>query len=370
MGVLGDDVKFTGLPFFKERRIIIKQKLVKLTLAIFLTLGGTLLSSIPALATAPDFTVQALLPESQTNQDISYFDLHLEPSQKETLEVEIQNNSDHSMDLTVTANTAVTNMNGVIDYSVSDQKPDSSLSVSFGDIAKLESNEVTVESQESKKVTISVEMPDTALKGIILGGITIAEKPEEGKADAQVTNMFSYSLAVVISQDSTPLDSLTKLTGVTVDQRNRRSVIVASIQNPIAKIMNDVSVDAKVYKGKQTDPMYYTKQSDMRMAPNSTMDFGVTTNDKKLQAGKYRLVAVVTSGEESWTFEEDFEITSEQANKLNETAVNLAADNTAMYLWIAASVIIVLLVIISTLFWDTSKKKKRKNKNKAVKKQV
>lgn len=344
---------------------MIKQKLAKLTMVICLSLCGGFLSWVPAMASSPDFTVQAILPESQINPDVSYFDLKLAPSQKEILEVEIKNNSDHSMELDIAANTAVTNMNGVIDYSVTNQEPDDSLEVPFSKIAKLESNQVTVASNETKKISISIEMPETPIKGILLGGVTISEKPEDGESTSQVTNMFSYSLAVVISQESTKLDSLLKLRGVTVDQRNRRSVVVASIQNPIAKIMNDVVVEAKVYKKNQTDPIYYTKRADMRMAPNSTLNFGVTTNDKKLQAGLYRLELVASSEEDSWTFEEEFEITSEQANKLNETAVNLATDNTTMYLWIAGSVILVLLLVTVFLVLNISKKKKTKTKKKS-----
>lgn len=311
-------------------------------------------------ATAPGFNVQAILPESQVNKDVSYFDLQLEPNQQERLEIEISNNSDEPVEVEVSANSATTNMNGVIDYGMSNQPADESLVIPFSDIATVEESNISLASQETKTIAILVQMPDTAFEGIVLGGITVSEKRNDDEQENQVMNLFSYSLAVVISQSTTDLDSLVNLKGVQVEQRNRRNVIVASIQNPIAKILNDVSVEAKVYKGNQSDPMYHAARSDMRMAPNSTLDFGISTNDQRLQPGKYKLVLVVSSEEESWEFEQEFEITGETARELNQTAVNLATDNTVLYLWIALgiSLMIIAIFIVAKLV----KKKKSEKK--------
>lgn len=309
-------------------------------------LGVWMLPLISARAAAPSFNVQAILPESQTKKDISYFDLVLEPNQVETLEIEVENSSTQPMELTISANTAITNRNGVIDYGVADREPDSSLKISFSEIALIKDDTIKLEAQESKRIPIVVTLPDTPFNGIILGGISVSEKLNEEPKTDQVTNRFSYTLAVVIAQNETELGSELKLRDVQVEQRNRRNVIVASVQNPIAKIMNHVEIKAKVFKGNQTDPLYYSTQSEMRMAPNSTLDFGIATNDQRLKAGKYRLEMNVVSGEEQWDFEKSFEIKDQQARDLNETAVNLASDSTTLFLWIALGSMLALLGIL------------------------
>lgn len=350
-----------GTPFLKGE-CLMKQNRLKVTTIKIVILLIMLGLGVPVNASAPDFTVQAILPESQVNDDVSYFDLNLEPNQKETLELEVKNNSDQPVELELSANSAVTNINGVIDYSKSSKNTDDSMKVPFSTIATLDTTEVSLESNESKIISLIVEMPSDSIKGIILGGITVSEKEKNEENSSQVTNLFSYSIAVMISQESAELDSVIKLKGVSVEQRNKRNVIVASLQNPVAKIMNDVKVEAKIFKGTQNDPLYYTMRSDMRMAPNSTLDFGVTTNDKKLKAGVYRLEGVVTSGEESWSFEESFEITKEKANNLNETAVNLATDNTLIYVWAAFGIVVLIVVVMGMLAMKRLKKREEERK--------
>ncbi|WP_301389944.1 WxL protein peptidoglycan domain-containing protein, partial [Enterococcus entomosocium] len=65
-------------------------------------------------ASAPDFSVQAVLPESQSNENVSYFDLTLAPNQEEILPIQVTNNSNEEIILELSANTATTNSNGDI----------------------------------------------------------------------------------------------------------------------------------------------------------------------------------------------------------------------------------------------------------------
>lgn len=304
-------------------------------------------------ASSPDFSVQAVLPESQTNERVSYFDITLEPKQEEILAVQVTNNSEAEMTLDIGVNTATTNSNGVINYGFSDADPDDTLPINFAEIVELDEKTITLTANETRTVEAKVVMPEKSFDGILLGGITVSEQVPEN--ENQITNRFSYSLAVVINQTDKEVSPTVDLTQVAVNQRNRRSVVIGSLQNQAATILNDVHVEAQVFEKGSDAPLYTETRSDMRMAPNSTLPFGISTGTKPLKAGKYQLKMVVTSGEEEWRFEKEFTITAKEAKEFNEQAVNLETDRTVVYLAIAGGVVVLLLLVIAWLVYSKKK---------------
>lgn len=306
-------------------------------------------------ASAPDFSVQAVLPESQSNENVSYFDLTLAPNQEEILPIQVTNNSNEEITLELSANTATTNSNGVIDYGFSNEEPDNTLPINFSEIADLDDTTITLNGNERRTIDVKISMPDKSFDGILLGGLTISEKSQE--IESQITNRFSYSLAVVINQTNKEVSPIVDLTKVNVEQRNRRSFVIGSIQNQAAMILNDVQVEAQVFEEGKDVPIYEEVRDDMRMAPNSTLPFGISTGNRPLKAGKYRLDMTVTSGEEKWQFEEEFIIEENEARELNKNAVNLETDLTSIYLAIASGVVLSLLLIIVWLVYSKRKMK-------------
>ncbi|OTO09002.1 hypothetical protein A5882_003681 [Enterococcus sp. 4E1_DIV0656] len=307
-----------------------------------------------AEASAPNFNVQAVLPSSQTNPKVSYFDVTLKPEQEENLGVIITNNTQEEMTLDININTATTNSNGVINYGFSEETPDNTLPIDFSEIATVESPTVTLAAEESRLVEVQVVMPSQSFDGVLLGGITISEQTEQGST--QITNRFSYALAVVIHQTDQEVLPKVDLTQVQAEQRNRRNFVVASVQNQTAMILGDVSIEAEVFKQGEDTALFTAVRSDMRMAPSSTLPFGVSTGTKPLEAGIYRMELVMTSGEDKWQFEKEFEITAKEARQLNEQAVNLETDNTRLYLIITGAVVAILVGIIGWLIYTRRKK--------------
>ncbi|GEK37529.1 DUF916 and DUF3324 domain-containing protein [Enterococcus thailandicus] len=331
------------------RRVVVGLICFASVVGLFFT-GGSVVE-----ASSPDFSVQAVLPESQTNEGVSYFDINLEPKQEETLAVQVTNNSEEEMTLDIGVNTATTNSNGVINYGFSEAEPDDTLPVNFAEIVELEDQAITLAANETRTVEAKVKMPEQSFDGILLGGITVSEQVPE--SESQITNRFSYSLAVVINQTDQEISPVVDLTQVNVDQRNRRSFVIGSIQNQAAMILNDVQVEAQVFEKGNETPIYTEARGDMRMAPNSTLPFGISTGTKPLQAGDYRLKMVVASGKEEWQFEKNFTITAKEARELNEKAVNLETNRTGLYLAIASGVVVLLLLVIAWLVYSKRKKK-------------
>ncbi|AMP20977.1 hypothetical protein AZF37_07210 [endosymbiont 'TC1' of Trimyema compressum] len=69
--------------------------------------------------------MEAVLPSNQRNSKVSYFDLNISPNFEQTLELKIHNKTNKTIYLECHVTDAWTTMNGVVDYSMSDCKKDS-----------------------------------------------------------------------------------------------------------------------------------------------------------------------------------------------------------------------------------------------------
>lgn len=304
-------------------------------------------------ATAPEFSVKTILTENQRDVSVSYFDLLLDKGATEELQIEITNSSERELTVGLQATTAVTNINGLIDYTIDVEEPDDSLKIDFKEITSIKENEIIIPSGESRILTALVQLPnEQVFDGILLGGLTISENGlSHGSTETenQITNRFVYSIAVMIAQNEETVHPDLSLKSVEVEQRNRRNIIVGNIQNRASTIVNHFDVEATIFKEGEANPLFHEERVDMRMAPNSTLAYGVGTNNQPLSAGTYEMHMKATNGEEEWEWIESFTITNEKAREMNNSAVELEKDNTRLYLFIAGIVIAVLFIVILVL---------------------
>lgn len=323
---------------------------------IFLSILG-IVESIPlqeVSASAADFSVQAILPDIQKIKNVSYFDFELSTNELKEIEIEITNIAEEERTYSIEVATATTNINGIIDYTEQKREQDNSLLINFADIVKFDPR-ITIQKGETVRVPIQIEMPDKKFEGILLGGITVAALIEEDEQNEQIMNHFSYSIGIVLSQgDVTPPLELSLL-GVSKGQINKRNIISGTIQNTAAKIVDDLSIDARIYREGQEKPLFNRTENRMRMAPNSNFDFGVGTNNRPLKAGKYTMTIMAKAEDQKWEWSEAFEITAKEAREFNSTAIELEKDNTIWYLWVTVGLLLIVIVIVM-LFIKRKKK--------------
>ncbi|EUJ29116.1 DUF916 domain-containing protein [Listeria cornellensis] len=167
-----------------------------------------MISLIPVRTEASElgFSVQAILPDNQIDPLHTYFDLMMKPNQKQAIQVAITNDKEEDIQVQVYVNTAMTNKNGIIQYSETAPKLDSSLKTPFKSIAKTE-NIVTVPSKSTKNISVDIQMPQEKYDGIILGGLYFMEKKADkatgSKDNIQITNRYSYTIGVVLRESDT-----------------------------------------------------------------------------------------------------------------------------------------------------------------------
>lgn len=290
------------------------------------------------------FSVKAILPENQKPGSLSYFDFELLPNEEKLIEIEIENSTSEEKKYLIEINSASTNINGVIDYSRTEK--DFTLPISMEDIALVDS-EVVIAGGDSKKVPIKLKMPVKSFEGILLGGLRIREAGDKNNQKEQIGNSFSYTIALVIAQgDVTPPIELDMI-GVSTSQVNKRNIINGNLQNISSTIVNNLTIKAQVYRAGETGkPIFKRTGESLRMAPNSNFNFGIETNNQPLKSGKYRMEVQAFVDEKKWEWSEEFEITSEQAKKLNETAVELESKNLFTHIIILSSILVLALFII------------------------
>lgn len=306
-----------------------------------------------------NFSVEANIPNNQIDKSQTYFDLQMKPGQEQDISITIKNSSDKASTFSVEPHVAVTNQNGVIDYS-KDVKKDSSLNVGLVDVISGE-QKYTLAPKKTKKAVFHIKMPKESYNGIILGGFHIRkeqkDEDESEKQAVQIKNQYAYVIGIKLRETDEDVQPELVLNDVKPGLQNYRTVVTANIQNTQPVIINGLKVKAKISKKSGGEILHETEKQDMSMAPNSNFDFPISWDSQELKAGTYHLSLVADDDKENqWSLEKDFKIKGKESKALNKEAVELEKDYT---LWIIFAVIFVILLLIA--IWLIVKKRKEEN---------
>lgn len=302
-----------------------------------------------------NFGVSAVIPENQIDKNQTYFDLRMEPNQEQTLEVNLRNDTKEDVVIHVDVNTAMTNNNGVIDYSQTDFERDDSLEIDIEDLVEYD-QEVTIEAESTKTFEIHLNMPDEEFDGILLGGIYFQEKENEDSStdEGQISNKFAYVIGLKLSMNDTEVHPELTLNAVQPTQVNYRNVVTANIQNTKPVIVSSLNVNASIFKENGQDPLYTAEKDDLRMAPNSNFDYAIPLDNQEFKPGKYRVEIQAKTDADEWEWTEYFTIEKDEAKEYNEQAVDLKKDYTT---WYIVGGIIALIILLAIFYWLGTRKR-------------
>lgn len=362
-----------------------KRMLNYLIVTIGLGLFGSLVSEEKVLAANPSTNVSVTTnqPKNQIDKNQSFFDVLLAPGATQELEVVLRNNTEKDLVMLASVNTAVTNDNGVVDYSWSvpfaqelakenNQDPanltidvekiayDSTLKVPLSTIATI-APEIKVPANSETIAKVTVDMPKEAIKGVIAGGVYLSQKEDETENEetnqgVQIKNKFVYVVGVQLRQKADISELLPELildpAKISPTQVNYRNYLGVNLQNSEPIYIRDLKVDAQITKKGQKGILFETAETGLKMAPNSNFNFGINWNNQEFKGGKYRLQLKARSEDydKEWSWDEEFTIASETAKKLNQRAVELEKDsNLLLYLIILALILLIILLVIAYL---------------------
>ncbi|CAD5901671.1 conserved exported hypothetical protein [Carnobacterium maltaromaticum] len=309
------------------------------------------------------YSVKANIPENQINKTLTYFDLKMEPNQRQEITLTVSNSSDEKATILISPNVAMTNQNGVIDYSKAEEKVDSTLKNPVTSIIS-KAQEVTLEPKETKEVLFTIQMPEKEFDGLILGGFYISKKEDnentkDKEKDVQIKNKYSYVIGLQLRENTNEVKPVMELNDIKPALLNYRTAVTANLQNTEATIMKEVSVDAKVMKKGTTKVLHETKKEGLSMAPNSNFDFPINWDNQSLDPGTYRLQLIAQSGEDKWEFEKEFKISAKDSTDLNKEAVELekTEPNWILIISVVAGITIFLILVIGFFIYRHQKKK-------------
>lgn len=309
-----------------------------------------------------DFSVKAMIPENQIHRDKTYFDLRMEPGQKQEIKVIVYNSGKEEIQVKVSVVNASTNRNGLIVYEA-EKEMDPSLTYPLTDIVTIEKDKITIPANESKTIKATIQMPDKEFDGIILGGLHFEKinENEEKTRKVQLENQYVYVIGVQLSENDNPVKPELHLRSIEPQLVDYRTAVVCNIQNSKPVIVENLTIHGAVYKKGSKKVLHESKKENIKMAPNSNMDFVIDWENQKLEAGDYLVKVYAVTDEEKWQWEETLTIEKED-EALNDQAVELENDHTLWYI-IGIVVLVLIIMILLIIIWRLKNEKKANEEN-------
>lgn len=308
-------------------------------------------------AATQEYNVQTILPENQIDKSKNDFDLKMKAGETQTIYFYINNTSDHKSDYTVSINQAYTNASGFIDYTDATIEADETLTHSIDNIVKYEPF-ISLEAHSSLKYPIQITMPKEEFQGQIMAGINISNRLDNSETK------IDYTIGLTLTENNHELERLLNITKITPMVQLGELKMIIQIQNPTMIAYNELTYVTRITNKKSKKMIFSeTHNFGQQLAPNSTFNLIMNWDAKTINASNYGLDVIVTDGlGTQWIFDETFEITTEEAQKLNTLIQNYRKK-----LIVRISFTLSLIIGTYFLFLKLTKKQKdslHKNKTK------
>lgn len=322
-------------------------------------------SAVDKNISSAGFTYNIKYPDSQISKN-GYLDLLLKPSQEQSFSLILSNPSDEEVNIDINIEGAKTNKNGVIEYSPNDIPNDKSLKYPFEKILSGPTN-VKLNAKETKNIEFKIVMPSEEFDGIVVGGVSLIrslkDDNETDEKGTQIKNRYRYVVPVVLRNNQEEVIPKLELQKVYPEQLNAKNTIYIDFSNINAVFFDNMSVEVQILeKGKET-VLYQTKKNDMRMAPNTLIQFPVSMQGEKMIPGDYTAKIQVKGSKgviENWT--QDFKISKEQADKYNERDIGLYEEKSTNWKLILM-IVLGTVILIAIIYFVLSKLKHKKRKS-------
>ncbi|MGX7151078.1 DUF916 and DUF3324 domain-containing protein [Enterococcus ureasiticus] len=306
------------------------------------------------------FYVQAVIPQNQVDINKSYFDLKMLPEEEQELQVKLVNPEDAPISVSVNAINATTTEEGMIDYTVKGIK-DKALAYPFESLIKVLETTISLQPYETKIARFHLKMPKERYDGVIVGGLRFTKNSPESETkskDVTIQQRFHYVVGVVLNEtDASVLpDYEMDTVKVAKSKQGKKMSVIHSIRNKNAAISKKMDLKFAIRKKREETPLIKLEKETLEMAPDSVMDFPVPIK-RQLLPGKYISKTLINQEGKKWEFENEFEITREQAKIINEENKETKVVSKVPMWLILVIILLVLLVLIQTyILWRRKKR--------------
>lgn len=337
--------------------ITYNKKIYLITLIGFLAFCASLLSPIQVRAARTNFYTTPVFSEAQTDPTLDYFSATVQPKQELPLTVRIHNtSSSEAQTFRVQLAVATTSNAGKIDYTPNRKKPQPKTAQTLLTLVPKaqHTQEITIEPATAQTVTFPVTIPETGLKGTILGSVFVHQLTEGTRKNTRVgiQSEFAMTLPVILKQADAP----TQQPKLSIDTLTAKpKAVTAVVANAAPVMFGHITMKTEIFRPNRTKALYTATQHQLEMAPNST--FTHTSHlDKALSKGTYHLKITLTSGTKTFHLAQKFTVTAADNQQTQRFQLNQKPHY--ILFWLCASLI--LLILLGVILWALIKRTRKK----------
>lgn len=258
------------------------------------------------------FSVSPVLPDNQVDVAAGYFYLRTTPGAQQTLTVMVKNEGEDPITVTASLVPATTNANGVMQYQALAQEDLNVYPVDITTLATLESEEITLAGLEEKAVTITVNVPEDAFDGTLLGGIVFQRQPDADEAaqgGVSINSIYSYVVPLrLVQSDETP-DPSFSLADVSANEETPFGYQTSvQIHNEQPVIVKPLSMEYALIPADGGEAVVSHSATSIEMAPSTVMPYAVR-QEEVIAPGEYTAQVTLTYQDATYTLEKPVTVT-------------------------------------------------------------
>jgi len=304
----------------------------KLLISLLISVLSILLFRNSVMASGSPFTVSI-------EDDLGYFNLNVHPEEHRVLELKLKNNTEEDLQLLVSVNPVTTSTYGTLNYS-KEYKDEGNLAPTFSmtNILKVSDEKIFLPPKSETTINLNLQIPKEEFEGILLGGIRVTQI-ETSKKDKN-TNVFSNTIAIMLSEKDSAVNSEIKFNGISFTNLSGTYTIAANLSHISPIIVEDVTYKAKLIEKKSGKLVAESTNQHYRIAPNSNYIYPLLWDFTNIDAGTYLYKLQITSPNmtNELNFEDTFTLGEEKFNSLVNSYYKTKNNNTI-------TIIIILLIM-------------------------
>lgn len=305
-------------------------------------------------------SVDSILPTNQITQNVNYFDLRMEPSQKQKIYIRVTNHSSEKVALKVVYSPAKTTSQGVIEYSENeDLTIESPSEYLFNNIIK-GPKKISLKPKEIKNIEFDLKMPNEEFDGFIAGGIEFIQAVEPTNDTNTLRTQKSYLVGFKLSETDKKLPIDLSLKQTVVGTKNYKNAILVSLVNKNASYIEELTIQSTISKKEDSTILLESRIEQVRMAPHSVLEIPIYLDNILLDPDNYKIDLMIKDKKEfkkTWT--QEFKVTKRDAELLKDNQKLMEDKSNTKLLW--------LIILISSTITFMYLRKNSLLKNKKVK---
>lgn len=344
---------------------LLKKNRIKTIISFMLILFCSLLStkhvySEESSSVLDHFTWEIIPPKSQKEKKLGYYDILIEPGKKETLQLRMSNTSNDEMIIDLATHSAKTNGSGEIEYAKSDIKQDKSLINPLPEIVEYE-KEIVIPANKSVVTELIVTAPKENFDGVIAGGIQMTPRVVNEDNEEMISNKYSFGVGVLIKplENELPKANL-ELNKVYQKTSYDKQDIYINFSNTEAVYAENMKINVEVKKSGKEKALFEVSKDNMRMAPNSMIDFPVPMEEKILSTGNHIVYIDVEVDGNKWNWVETIDIKNtlltSQFEKIESPTKEKKTINRGFVIVIGMIMLIFIVGIIVLILFNMQKR--------------